>query len=117
VGIIFLFEGIQKFLFPATCGLGRFAQIGISRTLCIGPFRRRGGNCFWLFHYHRISNSFVRHSLLIDISVAIVLTKIPILLNKGFWAMAHEAGTDYAMFMGLVLLLVAGGGEYSRNRY
>jgi len=51
--------------------------------------------------------------LLIDISVAIATTKIPILMDKGFWAMAHEARTDYAMFMGLLFLLIAGGGDFS----
>ena len=29
VGWVFLSEGIQKFLFPATLGTGRFAKIGI----------------------------------------------------------------------------------------
>lgn len=30
VGAIFLSEGIQKFLFPAELGVGRFARIGLS---------------------------------------------------------------------------------------
>jgi uncharacterized membrane protein YphA (DoxX/SURF4 family) len=29
VGAVFLSEGIQKFLFPAALGAGRFAKIGI----------------------------------------------------------------------------------------
>ena len=29
VGAVFLSEGIQKFVFPATLGVGRFAKIGI----------------------------------------------------------------------------------------
>ena len=29
VGAVFLSEGIQKFLFPATLGVGRFIKIGI----------------------------------------------------------------------------------------
>jgi len=31
-------------------------------------------------------------SLLIEMVVAISTTKVPILLSKGFWTMAHEAG-------------------------
>jgi putative oxidoreductase len=62
--------------------------------------------------------------LLIDISVAIVSTKIPILLGHGFWGfsvtklprygflgMIHEARTDLAMWFGLVFLLVVGAGK------
>jgi putative oxidoreductase len=29
VGAVFLAEGIQKFLFPAALGVGRFAKIGL----------------------------------------------------------------------------------------
>ena len=43
--------------------------------------------------------------LLIDISVAILTTKIPLFLNKGFWAMAHEARVDFSMLLGLLYLL------------
>jgi putative oxidoreductase len=51
--------------------------------------------------------------LLLNISVAIATTKAPMLLQQGFWAAAHEARADYAMFLGLVFLLWVGGGEYS----
>jgi putative oxidoreductase len=43
VGCVFLSEGIQKFLFPAALGVGRFAQIGIpapaSRSISAGGER------------------------------------------------------------------------------
>ena len=55
--------------------------------------------------------------LFIDISVAIATTKIPILLKQGFWAGAHEARTDYAMFLGLLFLLIVGGGRYSLDYF
>ena len=32
------------------------------------------------------------------------------LRTDGFWKMAHEARTDYAMLLGLVFLLVVGAG-------
>lgn len=48
--------------------------------------------------------------LLIDISVAILTTKAPMLAKQGFWAMAHEARTDACMFLGLLFLLWVGGG-------
>ena len=38
VGIVFLSEGIQKFLYPAEQGAGRFAKIGIPSPEFMGPF-------------------------------------------------------------------------------
>jgi uncharacterized membrane protein YphA (DoxX/SURF4 family) len=51
--------------------------------------------------------------LVIDMLVAIGSTKIPILLSKGFWAMAHEARTDWSMLLGSLFLLVVGAGPWS----
>jgi uncharacterized membrane protein YphA (DoxX/SURF4 family) len=45
--------------------------------------------------------------------VAIVSTKVPILREGGFWKMAHESRTDYAMFLGSIYLLLFGGGKWS----
>jgi putative oxidoreductase len=45
--------------------------------------------------------------------VALATTKIPILLQKGFWAMAHEARTDFAMLFGCLFLVLVGAGAYS----
>jgi putative oxidoreductase len=38
VGWVFLSEGIQKFLFLAALGAGRFAKIGIAAPQLTGPF-------------------------------------------------------------------------------
>jgi putative oxidoreductase len=64
--------------------------------------------------------------LLIDICVAILSTKIPILLGRGygpfhvaqlsrygFWSMASEARTDFSMLLGLVFLWMVGAGTWS----
>jgi putative oxidoreductase len=51
--------------------------------------------------------------LLIDISVAIVTTKIPMLFRAGFWSTVHEARTDYCMLLGLIFLLLVGSGPFS----
>ena len=58
--------------------------------------------------------------------VAILSTKIPILLGHGFWGfslrnvsyygfwgMAHEARTDFAMLLGSIFLLIVGAGALS----
>jgi uncharacterized membrane protein YphA (DoxX/SURF4 family) len=46
-------------------------------------------------------------------AVAIATTKVPILLQKGFWSMAHEARTDYCMVLGSLTLFLLGGGAWS----
>jgi uncharacterized membrane protein YphA (DoxX/SURF4 family) len=51
--------------------------------------------------------------LIINMTVAIASTKIPILLAKGFWAMAHESRTDWSMLLGSIFLLIVGGGPWS----
>ena len=117
VGAVFLSEGIQKFLFPETCGVGRFAKIGIPGPCVMAPFV---GGVEILFGFFLLAGFLTRLStipLLINISVAIATTKIPLLLKQGFWAAAHEARTDYAMFLGLLFLLMVGGGEYSLDHF
>ncbi|HKK42635.1 MAG TPA: DoxX family protein [Bacteroidales bacterium] len=51
--------------------------------------------------------------LLIIMITAFVTTKVPILVNKGFWAMAHEYRTDFALTVLLVYLLIYGSGSLS----
>src|SRR5688500_9833600 len=61
--------------------------------------------------------------LIINMLVAILSTKIPILLGYGFWGfslrsvpyggfwgMAHEARTDWSMLLGSIFLLIVGAG-------
>src|SRR5262249_47199495 len=44
VGWVFMSEGIQKFLFPAALGVGRFAKIRYPSTSVLSAFCRRRGN-------------------------------------------------------------------------
>lgn len=55
--------------------------------------------------------------LIIDMLVAISTTKIPILMDSGFWAMAHEARTDWCMLLGSIFLLIRGSGRLSVDTY
>ena len=115
VGWVFLSEGIQKFLFPESLGVGRFAKIGILDPSFSAPFV---GVVEILFGTLIIVGFLTRLSavpLLIDISVAIATTKIPMLLDKGFWAAAHEARTDLSMLLGLLFLLIEGAGPLSMD--
>jgi putative oxidoreductase len=117
VGAVFLSEGIQKFLFPETLGVGRFIKIGIPNPQFFAPFV---GVIEIVCGILLIIGLFTRLAaipLLIDISVAIVTTKIPMLHKSGFWSMAHEARVDYCMLLGLIFLLLVGSGPFSVERH
>jgi uncharacterized membrane protein YphA (DoxX/SURF4 family) len=113
VGWVFLSEGIQKFLFPAALGVGRFAKIGIPAPQFSAPFvgivEIVCGTLLLLGLLTRVAAIL----LLIDIAVAIITTKIPMLAHPGFWAMMHEARTDFCMFLGALFLAFVGSGSLS----
>jgi putative oxidoreductase len=113
VGWVYLSEGIQKFLFSESLGVGRFIKIGIPAPEIMAPFV---GVVEIVFGALILLGLFARLAsipLLIDIVVAILTTKIPMLLHDGIWKMAHEARTDFSMLLGLLFLLIVGGGRWS----
>lgn len=113
VGAVFLAEGIQKFLFPAELGVGRLSKIGIPAPEIMAPFvgfLEIGCGALVLVG---LLARLAAVPLIIDMLVAISTTKIPILLDKGFWAMAHEARTDWSMLLGSIFLLIVGAGRWS----
>jgi uncharacterized membrane protein YphA (DoxX/SURF4 family) len=113
VGAVFLSEGIQKFLLPEALGAGRFAKIGIPSPAFTAPFVGVVEIVFGALLILGLMTRLASIPLIIDISVAIATTKIPMLLEKGFWAAAHEARTDVSMLLGLVFLLIVGAGPWS----
>ena len=68
----------------------------------------------WWFNPSRISCA--AGLLIAVVSTAIASTKVPILLEHGFWKMAHEGRNDYAMFLLLIYLLIVGSGHLSLDR-
>ncbi|MFT3767474.1 MAG: DoxX family protein [Minicystis sp.] len=113
VGGIFLSEGIQKFLFPAALGVGRFAKIGIPAPGVLAPFVGVVEIACGLLILVGLGTRLAAVPLVIDMLVALATTKIPILIERGFWAMAHEARTDVAMLLGAVFLAITGAGPLS----
>ena len=116
VGAVFLSEGIQKFLFPAALGVGRFTKIGIPAPQFFAPFVGVVEIVCGTLLIVGLVTRLAAIPLMIDISVAIITTKIPMLFTAGFWSMAHEARTDYCMLLGLVFLLLVGSGPFSIDR-
>jgi putative oxidoreductase len=126
VGSVFLSEGIQKFLYPAMRGAGRFEGMGFPEPGFFGPFV---GAFEILCGFTLLIGLLTRPAavpLLIIMTVAIMTTKIPIafaesygpfvlreLKTYGFWSMAHEMRTDFAMWLGSLFLLIKGGGRWS----
>ena len=117
VGSVFLSEGIQKFLYPAALGIGRFIKIGIPAPEFFAPFVGIVEIVFGLLIIIGLFTRIAAIPLIINISVAIISTKIPILINEGFWKMAHEARTDFSMLLGLIFLLIVGAGKISLDSY
>ena len=113
VGCVFLSEGIQKFLFAAALGVGRFAQIGIPAPEFFAPFVGVFEIGCGLAIIAGLATRLAAVPLIIDMIVAVTTTKVPILLKSGFWAMAHEARTDFSMLLGLIFLLRIGAGSWS----
>jgi uncharacterized membrane protein YphA (DoxX/SURF4 family) len=113
VGAVFLSEGIQKFLYPDALGVGRFTKIGIPLPGVMAPFVGVVEIVCGLLLLIGLATRLAAIPLVIDMVVAIATTKIPILLEEGFWRMAHEARTDYAMLLGLVFLVLVGAGPLS----
>ena len=126
VGGVFLSEGIQKFLYPDALGVGRFAKIGIPAPEVMAPFVGVCEVVCGLLFLLGLLTRFAAVTMIIDMLVAILSTKVPILLGEGFWmfalpklerygfwSMAHEARTDWSMLLGSLFLLVVGAGAWS----
>ena len=129
VGAVFLSEGIQKYLYPAIRGTGRFEGMGF-------PNPEFWGNFVGLFEILcgalLLSGLLTRGAalaMLINMTVAIIVTKIPIAFGEsfgsfvlrelktyGFWSMAHEMRTDFAMWLGSLFLLIKGSGRWSMDK-
>lgn len=122
VGLVFLTEGILKFVLPSELGSGRFAHIGLPHPQLLAPFvavvEIVAGAALMLGVY--AGDAAVL--LLIVILTAIFTTKVPILLGHSFsrfeppklshyglLSFLHESRTDLCMFVGCVAVLLDSG--------
>jgi putative oxidoreductase len=125
--VVFLPEGIQKLMFPDILGAGRFAKIGIPFPDVMGPFvgvvEIVCGTLIILGLFTRLAAI----PLIVIMIVALVSTKLPILLGHdvwifhlagdikrtGFWSMMHEARADLTMLLSCIYLAIVGAGSWS----
>jgi uncharacterized membrane protein YphA (DoxX/SURF4 family) len=115
-GMTFLLEGVQKFLYADTLGVNRFITTGIPHASFWAPFTGVVEIACGLLLLFGLFTRLATIPLLIDMAVAFIYTKWPILMNKGFFPMFHEYRTDYAMTLSLICLLITGPGIYSLDR-
>ncbi len=126
VGWVFSAEGVLEFTRPEALGIGRFAKIGFGSPALVSSFVGWVEIICGVLILVGFLTRLAGVALLIDILVAIVTTRLPILLGHGFWGLAdpsakpfgwgtmlHEARTDISMLLGLVFLLIAGAGRWS----
>ncbi len=128
--VVFLPEGIQKFLFPALLGGGRFAKIGMPYPDLLAQFVGFTEIACGLLIVIGLFARVAAIPLIGIMLVAIASTKIPILLGHdflifhaprlsryGFWSMQHEARNDFCMLLGSVYLLLTGAGRWSFDHW
>jgi putative oxidoreductase len=128
VGLMVFFpEGIQKLIFPDILGAGRFAKIGIPFPDVMGPFVGVVETVCGALIILGLLTRLASIPLIIIMIVALVSTKLPILLGHdmwifhlaqdikrtGFWSMMHEARADLTMLLGCLYLLIVGAGRWS----
>jgi putative oxidoreductase len=116
VGLIFLTEGIQKYLFPELLGTGRFMKIGFANPAFWAYFTGSFEIVCGILILFGLLTRLASVPLFIIMSVAFVTTKYTLLIEKGFWIFAHEYRTDFAMTMLLLLFLFFGGGSFSLDK-
>lgn len=127
-GLVFLGEGIIKFLYPSM-GVKRFTLLGFpfpeATADFIGVIEIVGGICLLL----GLLTNFWAIVFAIEMIVAFLSTKIslyqgtsplpapPVPPLAGFWAVAHESRTDYSQFLGMLFLLLVGPGKLSLDAH
>lgn len=121
VGLIFVGEGILKFLRPEALGPGRFEKAGIPA----GAFFANLDGVFEIICGVMIlAGLLVRLAtlpMIVDMIGALVITKVPLLWGSaplypkegGFWDFFHEGRLEIAMLCGSIFLLIVGAGGYS----
>lgn len=114
VGGIFLSEGVQKLLYPATLGPGRFAHDTPLPSPALFAYLDAGfeivcGVLLILGLLTRLATI----PMIVNMVGAEVFTKVPLAISHGFWAYAHEARPELSQLFGSIFLLIVGAGSWS----
>jgi putative oxidoreductase len=129
VGLVFLIEGVLKFVLPGELGVGRFTAIGLPIPNLLAPLvggvEIVGGAALLLNLYAGDAAL----ALLAVILTALITTKAPILMGRplgpfapahlnhyGLLSFIHEARTDLSMLFCLVAITIDSGVKVGRRR-
>jgi uncharacterized membrane protein YphA (DoxX/SURF4 family) len=123
VAVVFISEGLLKFVWPGELGAGRFAHIGFPAPQVLAPVVgvvEMGAGVAVLANFYAGEAALC---LLAVIVTALISTKIPILLGRplgpfgvpknvshtGLLGFLHEARTDLAMLFSLAAIAIDSG--------
>jgi uncharacterized membrane protein YphA (DoxX/SURF4 family) len=120
-------KGFRSWHSPDLLGTGRFAKIGIPFPDLMGPFVGVVETVCGLLIIIGFFTRLAAIPLIIIMIVALISTKLPILLGHdvgmfhiasdikrtGFWSMMHEARADLTMLLGCIYLAIVGAGPWS----
>src|SRR5450755_2915762 len=98
VGGTFLSEGIQKFLYPDALGVGRFVKIGIPNPEIMAPFVGIFEIVCGALLILGLLTRLAAIPMIINISVAIVSTKIPLFLGRGILMFSLPKANSYGFW-------------------
>lgn len=123
-GLVFLGEGILKFLYPSM-GVKRFMLLGFplpeATAYFVGAIEIVGGIALLL----GFLTNFFALIFAIEMIVAFLSTKIsmylgtsplplpPVPPQSGFWAVVHESRSDYTQLLAMIFLMIVGPGKAS----
>lgn len=113
VGYVFIMEGIQKFVYSDTLGVGRFIKIGIPYAEVMAPLVGVFEIIFGTFILIGFVTRLAAIPQIIIMLTALTTTKLSILSEKGLLTFSHDARNDLLMLFGLIFLLIKGSGAIS----
>ncbi len=113
VGYVFIMEGIQKFVYSDTLGVGRFIKIGIPYAEIMAPLVGVFEIVFGFFILVGFVTRIAAIPQMIIMLTALATTKLSLISEKGFLMFSHDARNDLLMLFGLVFLLIKGSGAIS----
>jgi uncharacterized membrane protein YphA (DoxX/SURF4 family) len=130
VGLVFVTEGILKYVRPEELGAGRFAQIGFPFSHLLAPFV---GGVEIAAGVAVLLGVLAGEGALLLLAVmvtALISTKIPILTGQPLWifhvprnvahtgvlGFMHEARLDVAMLFSLIAILIDSGMRLGRKK-
>ena len=112
-GVVFVSEGIQKYLVVSLLGPSYFQDIGFGHPMFWSYFTGSFEIVCGLLVIAGLFTRIAAIPLLTIMITAYFTAKLPVLLDKGFLSFAQVYRVDYALTILIIMLLVYGAGRWS----